>query len=559
NLKTLTLLSTLLCLTFFACNKEGITPFPSSPTSSILENFTPKVEEVTASVSGFVVDDNGDPVSNALVRLNNNSLTTDEYGHFFLEDLTMNSRGTVVRVEKGGFFKGSRRFFPVAAQQNRLTIQLLKKSFDQSFSSSTGGQISLPSGATIDFEADGIQRADGGAFSGTVQVAAQWMDPTQSATMDQMPGNLQGVNAQSEEVSLATFGMMAVELQDENGALLNIANGSSAQLTMPVPASLQEDAPEEIPLWSYDEDYGLWVEESVATLKNGAYVGDVTHFSFWNCDHPFPVVEFSLKLIDESAVGVTNTLVTIEVLKFGTSIGSGYTDEQGMLTGLIPANEPLILRVFNVCGEELYTQTIGPFSDKVDLGNIPIFDTQENLTKISGTLECNGAPSTSGLLIVEFDGQTLYHYIEEGTFSFSFTTCETTTSVNVRTIDFTDGSQSDESTVNAGVATNLGVIQTCVVTVDNYLRLNIDGEEAFYANATSYSGLVWTSVEVALGPTEGFINIGFDGKEVGDYGGSENSINMIADESRGWFFDDETPMDNFEVTEYGAIGEPIRG
>ncbi|MER3463504.1 MAG: hypothetical protein C4329_02890, partial [Chitinophagaceae bacterium] len=32
-----------------------------------------------------------------------------------------------------------------------------------------------------------------------------------------------------------------------------------------------------------DETSGIWKEESTATKQGNVYVGDVKHFSFWNC------------------------------------------------------------------------------------------------------------------------------------------------------------------------------------------------------------------------------------------------------------------------------------
>jgi hypothetical protein len=35
-------------------------------------------------------------------------------------------------------------------------------------------------------------------------------------------------------------------------------------------------------LWSFDEAKGLWKEEGQAIKTGSNYVGDVSHFSFWN-------------------------------------------------------------------------------------------------------------------------------------------------------------------------------------------------------------------------------------------------------------------------------------
>jgi PKD repeat protein len=50
----------------------------------------------------------------------------------------------------------------------------------------------------------------------------------------------------------------------------------------------------------------------------------------------------------------------------------GYTDSTGTVSGLVPVNEVLLMKVFNPCGAFLYSVSIGPFSANTNLGNIHI-------------------------------------------------------------------------------------------------------------------------------------------------------------------------------------------
>jgi len=550
-----------------ACRKDSITETTSTsiPGPTILEKFEPKVENVTTSVIGFIVDENDLPVSDAVVKLGDNTLSTDEYGHFFLDEVTINSLGAVVNVQKDGFFDGSRRFFPKADTQNRLKIQLLEKIFDQSFSATDGGTVTLSSGASIVFDANSIKTASGAAFTGTVEVAAKWMDPSAVATLDQMPGNLQGVNDRSQEVALATFGMMAVELQDENGAALNIADDATAQLTMPVPTSMLANAPSEIPLWSYYEDFGMWVEESSATLQEGKYVGDVSHFSFWNCDAPFPLIEFTMTLVDDDGVPLTNALVTITATNIGGISSGGYSGENGSVGGKIPANEDLVLTVYDYCENALLTQNVGPFDMDVDLGQVLVTGGEVNNTTIAGVLLCDGAPVGNGVVIINFDGKTLYHYPTESTFSYSFTTCENTTAIEVVGVDLNTPSQSDPIIASPGSTTNLGNIQACELSLTDYLKVTVDGEEAIYFSPRFTQAPIqeesYIEVFDSLQGGELFMFLGFKGLIPGDYSGTGNSfLEAFVDGSKGWNLNiNGDGFATFNVTEVGAIGEEVIG
>ena len=49
--------------------------------------------------------------------------STDQFGVFQFNDRTMHSGGTYIKVEKDGYFHGSRKFYPVANATSRVTIE----------------------------------------------------------------------------------------------------------------------------------------------------------------------------------------------------------------------------------------------------------------------------------------------------------------------------------------------------------------------------------------------------------------------------------------------------
>ena len=213
-------LAIMLLLIFSACRKnvdEVVSTVATPLPPPILEEWEQGETLIEGDVIGFVVDENQTPVTNAIVRLGNLNTRTDDYGHFFFEGVTMNKQGTHVRIEKAGYFNGSRRFFPLEGAKNRVQIELLDKTFSQSFEASTGESITMNGGAKVDFAANSIVDANGNSYSGTVNIASKWMDPSNLSTFNQMPGNLQGVDQTATEVALSTFGMIAVELEGTNG------------------------------------------------------------------------------------------------------------------------------------------------------------------------------------------------------------------------------------------------------------------------------------------------------------------------------------------------------
>ena len=70
-----------------------------------------------------------------------------------------------------------------------------------------------------------------------------------------------------------------------------IRQGDKATLFFPI-ADIQIDKLDNtIPLWSLNEETGLWIQEGVANLNGQFIVAEVSHFSFWNLDLSFEYEE----------------------------------------------------------------------------------------------------------------------------------------------------------------------------------------------------------------------------------------------------------------------------
>ena len=249
---------------------------------------------------------------------------------------------------------------------------------------------------------------------------------------------------------------------------------------MPVPSNLQASAPTQIPLWSFNNELGLWVEESVATLQGDKYVGEVSHFSFWNCDITFSIVQLDMQFVDGNGIPIVNQMVTASLNNNAITL-SGYTDNDGNVTGLFPANEELTLELLDFCGVSIFTQTIGPFSADTDLGTYTVSNSSINSTTISGNLlDCNGAPLTNGVIQFSFGGQTVYHYATTSNFSATFSTCSSIDDIEVVGIDLVNIEQSNPIIASSNTSNDIGDISACGFVLPNYIRINVDGIEKVY-------------------------------------------------------------------------------
>ncbi len=471
---------TLLCLLLFSCRKDFDTDL-----STAVKYEPPVIEvNVTASIEGIILDEAGQPVDQAMVRIDNRTTSSNPEGLFIIDNMTMNQTGTLISVEKEGFFQGSMRFFPKESSKNFATLTLLEKQSIGTFDPTVGGEVSSTEGILLDFPANSVVDANNQTYTGTVTVAARWLDPEAENLFEIMPGNLQGINQEDREVALVSFGMMGVELLDDNGNELQLGNGQKASLSFPLSANYQSKAPAEIPLWHFEEDSGLWEEEGKATLQGNYYVGEVSHFSFWNCDDPYPLVQLSGRVLANNANGeavpVANAYVKISTS--GLGCGYGYTDKDGYFKGAVPRGVELELAIADhkACNSTLYTATLDPVLLGTNLGDLFVDMPVENHIEISGSLlDCLNEPLNDAWLRITIDGKNTFHHVDANTFNISVFNCDNASDLQLVGVDFKEEEESDPLTLPVQTEVEAGSIKVCGNTLVEFFELNFGVEDVY--------------------------------------------------------------------------------
>ena len=144
----------------------------------------------TSNILGIVIDEEGQPIKDANVTFNGVTKTTDANGVYQFKDVEVSDRHSNIRIKKDGYFDGSRAFMTARKASISLKVILLKKDFDQSFNSNTGGSLK-ESNINVEFPSDGIVvESTGEKYAGQVNVAIKYMDPNSETIFDEMPGNL---------------------------------------------------------------------------------------------------------------------------------------------------------------------------------------------------------------------------------------------------------------------------------------------------------------------------------------------------------------------------------
>ncbi len=395
------------------CRKDEIVVDPPREVieeTIVLDGYEPDQQTVKASVFGQILNENGDPLEGVKIEVEEADDLTDENGYFYLKGIDMNALGTLLMAKKDGYVNGSRVFYPTESSKEQIEIKLIPRNFIDDFNAADGGIVQVEGGAEILFESNSfVLASDGTEHIGSVNVVAKYLDPTDVDNFSEIPGDLTGIrpSALYEEVGLLSYGMLMVELYSDEGRKLQLAEGTSAELTVPIPPSMLANAPTNMPLWYFNESVGKWVEDGEATLVNGVYKGNVTHFTTWNCDYPIEI-RHKLTTIFKDHNKVPISSMRVQILFEGSVIGSRFTNPAGEAYFNLPENIDVSIQASVTTNGEKWQEEIMGLTEATTKTYI-IGKEYENRTLVSGHIKCNDQDVNDAVLTVENnDGINFY-------------------------------------------------------------------------------------------------------------------------------------------------------
>jgi hypothetical protein len=213
-------------------------------------------------------------LSGANISINGVEAQSDGSGNFELYVPRAEDGRYLINADLDGFVPVSQIHIGSAMESLTLEFQPVHT---ETFDPAVGVEAVDDSGTQISIGANQLEDADGNEPSGDVTLSMYTYD----LENEEMVGDMSGMNDQGDAVTMESAGAFYASFEDEDGTELNLKDGETAEVSVPV---VEERPDEVLTVWSYDEETGLWIEESVATMEDGRYVAEVSHFSYWNFD-----------------------------------------------------------------------------------------------------------------------------------------------------------------------------------------------------------------------------------------------------------------------------------
>ncbi|MBK7967254.1 MAG: carboxypeptidase regulatory-like domain-containing protein [Bacteroidetes bacterium] len=375
----------LLVVFTLSCNKDE-------------NNDSPTVSNTyTITLVGQINDENGQGIPNVTVQVGNKIDQTDGNGIYLIEKASVNTSRAVVKATKTGYWSRSSGFIPRNSTVQYCNLVMPQKAAATSLQSSTGGSVTS-AGATVVFPPNAIVTATGLPFNGTVNITSKHLATTDPNFGALIPGgDLMAEDNAGTSVKLISFGMMGVELTDNSGNPLQLASGVTATVQLPIASTQLASAPATIPLWYFDETKSLWIEEGSATKQGNNYVGQVEHFSWWNCDIPTPAATISGYVYDNFGNPIVNAII------YYNNVGGTYTDQYGYYSGLVTSGSSSTIYATHM-GINSSILSI-PALTAGQLYNVPdIVFSCSSFGKFKGNfVDCNNQPTN---IYIQFNGST---------------------------------------------------------------------------------------------------------------------------------------------------------
>lgn len=259
----------------------------------------PPPQPLVSSLGGRITSPDGARIAGVTVTANTSSgavsAVSGADGSYTLQLAA--STQYVLQFKLAGF-ADQVRLVKSAASSGSISVDvtLLKRLSAGSFNAAAGATLRGAEGTSVTVAANAFVDANGNQVTGTIDASLTPVDVSRPAVLAVFPGEFSGI-AEGNTAASPIISLGTAEFEfTQNGQALQLANGASAEILIPIYQSQYQNgtaikAGDSIPLWWLDESTGIWKQEGtgivVASTESPtklAFKASVSHFSWWNCD-----------------------------------------------------------------------------------------------------------------------------------------------------------------------------------------------------------------------------------------------------------------------------------
>lgn len=364
------------------------------------------------TITGKVVSREGQPIANATVSAGNRSTSSNAAGLYTLSAVAAGTR-VAVKAVADNYAETLKTTAVSNGSSSTIDLPMLAVGATASIDPAAGGTVSMNnSPAQVTLPAAGLARVDGSAINGAVKAQITPINPALDSKL--MPADFTTIAGDGTARTIESYGALVVNLTDAQGVRVNLANGKSSTIRIPV-GSRSSARPASIPLYYLDEASGRWVEQGSAALSPDStyYEGTVSHFSTWNADFLYDSVNVvGCVLNAQNAPAPAGVTVGSDGIDYsGTS--SVLTDAQGCYTLPIKSGgKAEVTAVLDSASGLQFSNSLsaGPSGTTINLAPL-VLAAQTNSVKIK--LTWGQAPLDVDSHLVAPDGSHVY-YVDKG-------------------------------------------------------------------------------------------------------------------------------------------------
>ncbi len=361
---------------------------------------TESLDQVT--VAGKVIDQSGNPIADAEVKILDYQTTTDGAGNYRFDNILIpNETSVPISAEKTGYFSIVRLLNLIGYLETDI-VELLIVEFDKSirFSGDQDTSISLSTSfmdfqtrdINIDLPAGPYLLPDGNSYDGQIHLVAT-LTTGQNEILDQFSlgffNEYQGVDTDGSDILFSGVGQFIICALSDDGRLLDLPSASNIGITInegsTTPQVLELNS---LRLFSLDETESKWAETNHLLVNNGSiFSGTIDAFGNFAIGHPQNniILEFTVRYADGDNI---SSLFIRRNDKAET--GNIYSDVTNIeYAAYVLQNTQIPIQMVDDCFNVIYEEELGPFSENTTLDEI-VLPSRNSLVLNAPVINCTG-------------------------------------------------------------------------------------------------------------------------------------------------------------------------